>query len=84
MRSTGDRGVGPCLTLARLPARLRQITPLEHKAGGFLMQPLSPRMEAALAAVIARERLLKDHNSPDPLREIFRPVVGRQEGADKP
>ena len=30
------------------------------------MQPLSPRMEAALAAVIARERLLKDHNSPDP------------------
>ena len=47
------------------------------------MQPLSPRMEAALAAVIARERL-KDHNSPDPLREIFRPVVGRQEGADKP
>ena len=48
------------------------------------MQPLSPRMEAALAAVIARERLLKDHNSPDPLREIFRPVLGRQEGADKP
>ena len=37
-----------------------------YKAGGFLMQPLSPRMEAALAAVIARERLLKDHNSPDP------------------
>ena len=41
-------------------------------------------MEAALAAVIARERLLKDHNSPDPLREIFKPVLGRQEGADKP
>ena len=46
------------------------------------MQPLSPRMEAALAAVIARERLLKDHNSPDPLREIFRPVLGRQEHAN--
>ena len=46
------------------------------------MQPLSPRMERALAAVIARERLLTDHNSPDPLREIFRPVVGRQEHAN--
>ena len=46
------------------------------------MQPLSPRMEAALAAVIARERLLKDHNSPDPLREIFKPVLGRQEHAN--
>ena len=46
------------------------------------MQPLSPRMERALAAVIERERLLKDHNSPDPLGEIFKPVLGRQEHAN--
>ena len=42
------------------------------------MQPPLTTMERALAAVIARERLLKDHNSPDPLREIFRPAVGRR------
>ena len=61
----------------------RNKKPQKLSRGGFLMQPLSPAHGTRTSSVvIARERLLKDHNNRQtPSCEIFRHCVGQSRRA---